>query len=735
MIKSRFITLICCAVMAAALIFTCLFASGKLGFITPSSSDAAYAEKLFDKSYIHTINIETDQNNWQSMIDNASAEEYISCNVNIDGTVLNNVGVRPKGNTSLSNVKSLDSERYSLKLEFDKYESGTNYYGLDKLCLNNIIQDNTYMKDYFSFVMMNEMGVDSPLVSYISLKVNGEEKGLYLAVEAVEEAFAKRVYGNDSGQIYKPESMAMGGGGNKGEMPKERDGEGFQRPDSFNGQGGDENSGAHVEAAQDRAASDANVNEEQQGQTGINNESQTVQSGQEQGQNQMQNENLSAQKNDGNPQIGTSDENPSPQNNQTNAQNVAQSGNQPVQDGQVPGKNEDSDGSQSVLDSQIGNSAASNQSEQTGEGQNGNNRQIGGPGGFPGGGQSSAVALQYQDDETDSYSAIFDYSVFEPDTSDKKRLISSIKKLNDGEDLDNTVNVEQVLRYFVVHNFTDNFDSYTGSMMHNYYLYEKDGQLSMIPWDYNLAFGGFSMGGGGERQSESSAQSISQSTQMVNFPIDTPVSGTTLEDRPMLGKLLENSEYMERYHELFDDFISSYFESGEFEQEYYRVFNMISDYVYRDPTKFCTYEEFLSGSDTLRRFCLLRSESIRGQLEGRIPSTSDGQSENSDALIDASDIEISAMGSMGGGGGPGGGKDGEQIPGAPPGGNDEFDPASFEGGSPDMEGAGFGGNNPERNGGGKTASDYYKEYGLLIISAAVLFVGILTAALYKRRKL
>lgn len=727
MIKSRFITLICCAVMAAALIFTCLFASGKLGFITPSSSDAAYAEKLFDKSYIHTINIEADQNNWQSMIDNASAEEYISCNVNIDGTVLNNVGVRPKGNTSLSNVKSLDSERYSLKLEFDKYESGTNYYGLDKLCLNNIIQDNTYMKDYFSFVMMNEMGVDSPLISYISLKVNGEEKGLYLAVEAVEEAFANRIYGNDSGQIYKPESMAMGGG-KKGEMPKERDGKGFQRPDSFNGQSGDENSGAREGAAQDRPPSDANVNEEQQGQNNMTDTSKPAQDGQ--GQNQMQNENLSAQENDVNPQIGTSDGSRSAQNSQANAQNVAQSGNQSVQNGQAPGKNEDSDGSQSALDSQSGNSAASNQSEQMGESQNGNNRQMGGPGG----GQSGVVALQYQDDEIDSYSAIFDYSVFEPDTSDKKRLIRSIKKLNDGEDLDNTVNVEQVLRYFVVHNFTDNFDSYTGSMMHNYYLYEKDGQLSMIPWDYNLAFGGFSMGGGRERQSAGSAQNTGQSTQMVNFPIDTPVSGTTLEDRPMLGKLLENSEYMERYHKLFDEFISSYFESGEFEQEYYRVFNMISDYVYRDPTKFCTYEEFLSGSDTLRRFCLLRSESIRGQLEGRIPSTSDGQSENSAALIDASDIEISAMGSMGGGG-PGGGKDGEQILGAPPGGNDEFDPASFEGGPPDMEGAGFGGNNSERNGGGKTASDYYKEYGLLIISAAVLFVGILTAALYKRRKL
>lgn len=63
----------------------------------------------------------------------------------------------------------------------------------------------------------------------------------------------------------------------------------------------------------------------------------------------------------------------------------------------------------------------------------------------------------------------------------------------------------------VVDNFVLNFDSYTGSMIHNYYLYEKDGQMQMIPWDYNLAFGGF--------------QSMGDATSLVNYPIDSPVSG------------------------------------------------------------------------------------------------------------------------------------------------------------------------------------------------------------------
>lgn len=80
--------------------------------------------------------------------------------------------------------------------------------------------------------------------------------------------------------------------------------------------------------------------------------------------------------------------------------------------------------------------------------------------------------------------------------------------------------MEEVIRYFVVHNFVCNGDSYTGTMIHNYYLYEEDGRLSMLPWDYNLAYGTFQP---------------SDTTETVNTPIDTPVSGGAGEDRPMVS--------------------------------------------------------------------------------------------------------------------------------------------------------------------------------------------------------
>lgn len=257
------------------------------------------------------------------------------------------------------------------------------------------------------------------------------------------------------------------------------------------------------------------------------------------------------------------------------------------------------------------------------------------------------LSLIYSDDEYSSYSNIFGNAKTDITDEDKDRLIASLKSLNENSDIEDVVNVDEVIRYFVVHNFVCNFDSYTGSMIHNYYLYEEDGQLSMIPWDYNLAFGGFSAGGGGS----------DSATQMVNYPIDTPVSGGTIDSRPMLAWIFADESYTELYHTYFDTFISEYFESGYFENLITETENLIASYVEQDPTKFCTYEEFETGVDTLKSFCLLRAESIRGQLDGTIPSTSDGQQEDDSALVDASSISLTDMGSMGHGGGtPGGGE-------------------------------------------------------------------------------
>lgn len=199
---------ICCVVLAMTLILSAVFVlTGAFGAEAKEVS-LGYENRLFDTSKVHTVDIV--MNDWDSFIESCTDEEYTSCNLVIDGEAYKNVAIRAKGNTSLSNVQSMNSDRYSFKIEFDHYDNANTYYGLDKLCLNNIIQDNTYMKDYITYQMMNKFGVASPLCSYVSITVNGEDWGLYLAVEAVEESFLLRNYGSNYGELYKPDSIGMG---------------------------------------------------------------------------------------------------------------------------------------------------------------------------------------------------------------------------------------------------------------------------------------------------------------------------------------------------------------------------------------------------------------------------------------------------------------------------------------------------------------------------------------------
>lgn len=598
MAAGRHIDKICCMVLAFVIALTVIFVNAEQFGVTAMTSQPGYEQRLFDTSRVHTIDIIMDD--WDSFLETCENEEYELCTLVIDNEAYKNTGIRAKGNTSLSMVSEYGNNRYSFKAEFDHYDNTKTYYGLDKLSLNNIIQDNTYMKDYLSYQMMNFAGASAPLCSYVYLTVNGEDWGLYLAVEGVEESFLDRNYGSDYGELYKPDSMDMGGGrGNGGGFHMNR----------FEENGADQND-ADSSGNQDSA--------EKPGSSGTDANAEIP----DHAPSSAGNDKPDSSGTDANTEIpdAQSSDSLKPPDSTDLPEGSERPGNAPFPDDSSFPEGMNPPDFPDFEEIQKSGSRSMRQ----------------GPGNAMG---SSDVSLIYSDDEFDSYRNIFENAKTDITDSDKKRLIAALKSLNEGSDIENCVDTEAVIRYFVAHNFVCNFDSYTGSMIHNYYLYEKDGQMSMIPWDYNLAFGGF--------------QSQTDAEDLVNYPIDSPVSGGETESRPMLAWIFNDDAYTESYHQHFSEFIAEYFESGYFSEMIDTVTQMIAPYVEKDPTKFCTYEEFQTGADTLKEFCLLRAQSIRGQLNGTIPSTADGQEADSSSLINADSVTIADMGSMGRGGRPG----------------------------------------------------------------------------------
>ena len=166
-------------VLALVILLTVVFVYAERFGITAATACMGYEQRLFDTSRVHTVDIVMDD--WDGFLDTCENEEYTLCSTVIDNEAYQNIGIRAKGNTSLSMVSQYGNDRYSFKLEFDHYDKGKSYYGLDKLSLNNIIQDNTYMKDYLTYQMMGYFGANAPLCSYVYVTVNGEDWGLYLA--------------------------------------------------------------------------------------------------------------------------------------------------------------------------------------------------------------------------------------------------------------------------------------------------------------------------------------------------------------------------------------------------------------------------------------------------------------------------------------------------------------------------------------------------------------------------
>ncbi|HBG5345612.1 TPA: CotH kinase family protein [Clostridioides difficile] len=349
-----------------------------------------YIEKYFNRDKVMEVNIEIDESDLKDMNENAIKEEFKTAKVTVNGDTYGNVGIRTKGNSSLTSVANSDSDRYSYKINFDKYNTSQSMEGLTQLNLNNCYSDPSYMREFLTYSICEDMGLATPEFSYAKVSINGEYHGLYLAVEGLKESYLENNFSNVTGDLYK------------------------------------------------------------------------------------------------------SDE---------------------------------------------------------------------------------GSSLQYKGDDPESYSNLIVES--DKKTADWSKITKLLKSLDTGEDIEKYLDVDSVLKNIAINTALLNLDSYQGSFAHNYYLYEQDGVFSMLPWDFNMSFGGFS-GFGGGRQS---------------IAIDEPTTGS-LEDRPLISTLLENETYKTKYHEYLEEIVTKYLDSDYLENMTTKLYDMIASYVKEDPTAFYTYEEF-----------------------------------------------------------------------------------------------------------------------------------------------
>lgn len=125
--------------------------------------------------------------------------EDVHVTVREGGLTWTNVGLHLKGGAG--SYRSVDN-RPALTLNFDKFADGQRFHGLQKISLNNSVQDTTCLSEKLCREIYNAAGVPVPRADYATVELNGRSLGLYVLVEGWNKQFLKRHFPNVKGNLY-----------------------------------------------------------------------------------------------------------------------------------------------------------------------------------------------------------------------------------------------------------------------------------------------------------------------------------------------------------------------------------------------------------------------------------------------------------------------------------------------------------------------------------------------------
>ena len=169
----------------------------------PERVDGATA--FFSGETLPEIDIRLSRSAIDALWQVSSAYVPADLTVRIDGILheLPQTGVRLKGR--YGSFRTLDGKAAFL-LNFDRFVDGRRFLGIEKLALNNMVQDPSMIHEHLGYRLFAGMGVPSPRCGYARVFVNGEPYGLYATVEAADNRdLLSWWFGGRGGNLYEGE--------------------------------------------------------------------------------------------------------------------------------------------------------------------------------------------------------------------------------------------------------------------------------------------------------------------------------------------------------------------------------------------------------------------------------------------------------------------------------------------------------------------------------------------------
>lgn len=161
--------------------------------IKPDASDA-----FFQKGLIPQLKIEVSAAELAKL--RQKDREYVKCTVTEDGkTKYDDVGIHLKG--AAGSFRGFD-DRPALTLNFDKFKRHQHFHDIDKVHLNNSVQDPGYLQELLCSELFLANGIPTPRASHARVWLNGRDLGLYVLKEGFDASFLRRYFDDATGNLY-----------------------------------------------------------------------------------------------------------------------------------------------------------------------------------------------------------------------------------------------------------------------------------------------------------------------------------------------------------------------------------------------------------------------------------------------------------------------------------------------------------------------------------------------------
>jgi spore coat protein H len=142
---------------------------------------------------------------------------YVPSTVQFEGQTWQHVGIRFKGNSSLSTTWRQGIYKLPFRLDFDEMQdrfpevSKQRFLGFKALSLSNGFSDPSLIREKVMADLFREGGVRAARTGFVRLYVDRgdgpEYFGLYDLTEVPGKAMLRSQFGNDDGNLYKPQGV------------------------------------------------------------------------------------------------------------------------------------------------------------------------------------------------------------------------------------------------------------------------------------------------------------------------------------------------------------------------------------------------------------------------------------------------------------------------------------------------------------------------------------------------